>query len=124
MAILFDDARPGTRPRRSTNGLWLSVGFHAIVVPLIALTLGKPGTPPAPRPRPLTVFIAPVTLPPAPVVTPRLPDPPAPVRELARAEPPKPLPVAPIAPKPVEPPPPIVAATVPVPERPVEKPTI
>jgi TonB family protein len=126
MSILFDDARSSPRPRgRSTNGLWLSVGFHVIVVPLIALTLGKPGKPPAPHARPLTVFIAPVTLPSAPVVTPRLPDPPPPVRELARAEPPKPLPVAPIAPKPVEPaPPPLVAAAVPVPERPVEKPVI
>jgi len=75
MPILFDDTRVSTRsPGRSTRGLWLSVGFHAIVVPLIAITLGMPGKPPTPRQRPLTVFIAPVTLPSAPVVTPRLPD--------------------------------------------------
>jgi TonB family protein len=43
------------------------------------------------------------------------------VREIARAEPPKLLPVAPIVPKPIEPPPtPLVPAT--VPERPIEKP--
>jgi TonB family protein len=122
MAILFDDARVSTPARgRSTKGLWISIGVHAVVLPLIALTLGTPGTHPEPRPRPLTVFIAPVTLPSAPVVTPRLPDPPPPppVREIARAEAPKPLPVAPIVTKAVEPPPPPV---VPVAEKPVEKP--
>jgi TonB family protein len=123
MAILFDDARVSTPARgRSTKGLWISIGVHAVVLPLIALTLGTPGKHPEPRPRPLTVFIAPVTLPSAPVVTPRLPDPPPPpppVRELARAEAPKPLPVAPIVTKAVEPPPPPV---VPVAEKPVEKP--
>jgi len=126
MPILFDDTRVSTRsPGRSTRGLWLSVGFHAIVVPLIAITLGMPGKAPTPRQRPLTVFIAPVTLPSAPVVTPRLPEPPPPVRELARAEAPKPLPPTPIAPKPAEPaPPPLPPATIPVPERPVEKPVI
>jgi TonB family protein len=69
------------------------------------------------------VFIAPVTLPSAPLVAPRLPAPPPaprPVRELARAEVPKPLPVAPIVAKPVEPPPqPIVPV-----ERPIEKPEV
>src|ERR1043165_4774454 len=104
MPILFDDTRVSTRsPRRSTNGPTLSVGVHVIVVPLIALSLGKPGKPPEPHAQPLKVFIAPVTLPKAPAVTPRLPDPPPPVRQLARAEPPKPLPPPPIAPKPVEP---------------------
>ena len=125
MPILFDDTRVSTRsPGRSVNGLWLSVGVHVIVVPLIALSLGKPGKPPEPHAQPLKVFIAPVTLPKAPVVTPRLPDPPPPpARQLARAEPPKPLPPAPIAPKPVEPvPPPIVPTPTPAPERPVEKP--
>lgn len=126
MPILFDDTRVGpSSPGRSTNGLWLSVGFHVIVVPLIALTLGKPGKPPEPHPQPLKVFIAPVTLPKVPVVTPRLPDPPPPVRQLARAEAPQPLPPAPIAPKPVEPaPPPIVPTPSPAPERPVEKPVV
>jgi TonB family protein len=68
------------------------------------------------------VFLSPVTLPSAPIVTPRLPDPPPPpppVRELARAEVPKPLPVAPIVTKAVEPPPPPIAPPV---EKPVEKP--
>ena len=78
--------------------------------------------------RPLTVFIAPVKLPSAPVVTPRLPAPPAPpppMRELARAEVPKPLPVAPIVAKPVEPPPqPLVPAAAPAVERPIEKPEV
>jgi len=122
MAILFDDARVSTPARgRSTKGLWISIGVHAVVLPLIVVAMGTPGTPPEPRPRPLTVFIAPVKLPSAPIVTPRLPDPPPPppVRELARAEVPKPLPVAPIVTKAVEPPPPIVPAA---PERPVEKP--
>lgn len=123
MPILFDDTRVSTRsPGRSTNGLWLSVGVHVIVVPLIAFTLGKPGTPPEPHAQPLKVFIAPVTLPATPVVTPRLPDPPPPVRERARAEPPKPLPPAPIAPKPVEPAPPPLPAPAAAPERPVDKP--
>src|SRR6187402_2125440 len=122
MAILFDDARVKTPARgRSTTGLWISIGVHAVVLPLIVVAMGVPGKPPAPRTRPLTVFIAPVALPSVPVVAPRLPEPPPPVRELARAEVPKPLPVAPIVTKAVEPPPPpIVPAT--VPERPVEKP--
>ena len=124
MAILFDDARVKTPARgRSTKGLWISIGVHAVVLPLIVVAMGVPGKPPAPRTRPLTVFIAPVTLPSVPVVTPRLPDPPAPppVREIARAEVPKPLPVAPIVTKAVEPPPPPIAPAT-VPERPVEKP--
>ena len=123
MAILFDDARASTPPRgRSTKGLWLSIGVHAVVLPLIVVAMGTPGTPPEPRPRPLTVFIAPVALPSAPIVTPRLPDPPppppSPVREIARAEVPKPLPT-PIVTKAVEPPPPPVVS---VAEKPVEKP--
>jgi TonB family protein len=122
MSVLFDDARSGTRPPgRSANGLWLSVGVHAIVLPLIAITMAKPGTPPAPHARPLTVFIAPVTLPPAPVVTPRLADPP-PVRELARAEAPKPMPAAPIVTKPVERIPEPPAPVTPTPARPAETP--
>ena len=124
MAILFDDARVKTPARgRSTNGLWISIGVHAVVLPLLVVTMGIPGRHPEPRPRPLTVFIAPVTLPPAPIVTPRLPDPPAPppVREVARAEVPKPLPVAPIVTKAVEPPPPPIVPAA-VPERPIEKP--
>jgi TonB family protein len=122
MPILFDDTRVGTRPPgRSSRGLWLSVGFHAIVVPLIAITLGMPGKPPAPRPRPLTVFLAPVTLPAAPVVAPRLAEPPRPKPEPVRAEVPKPLPVAPIVAKAVEPPPPPI---VPAAEKPVEKPVV
>ena len=123
MAILFDDARVGTPVRgRSTKGLWISIGVHAVVLPLIVVTMGIPGRHPEPRPRPLTVFIAPVTLPPAPIVTRRLPDPPPPpppVREIARAEVPKPLPVAPIVTKAVEPPPPPI---VPAAEKPIEKP--
>ena len=107
------------------TGLWLSVGFHAVVVPLIVITLGMPGKPPAPRAEPLKVFIAPVTLPSVAVVTPRLPDPPPtppPVRELAKADAPKPLPPAPVVTKPIEPPPaPRMAA---VPEPAVEKPVI
>jgi TonB family protein len=129
MSVLFDDGRLSTRPTgRSPRGLWLSVGVHAIVVALIAVTIGAPEKPPTPRMRPLTVFIAPVNLPSAPVVAPRLPDPPAPpppVRELARAEVPPPLPVAPLVTKPVEPPPePLVPAATPVVERPVERPVI
>jgi TonB family protein len=124
MSILFDDTRLSTRsPGRSTSGLWLSVGVHAIAAVLIVITIGAPKKPPTPRMRPLTVFIAPVMLPSAPVVAPRLPAPPAPpppVRELARAEMPKPTPVAPIVAKPVEPPP---QPLVPV-ERPIEKPEV
>jgi TonB family protein len=123
MPILFDDARLSTRsPGRSTSGLWLSVGVHAIAVALIAVTIAVPGKPPTPRPQPLKVFLSPVTLPAAPVVTPRLPPPPPPpppVRELARAEVPKPLPVAPIVTKPIEKAPEPI-----VPERPVEKPEV
>ena len=121
MAILFDDARASTPARgRSTKGLWISIGVHAVVLPLIVVAMGTPGTPPEPRPRPLTVFIAPVALPAAPIVTPRLPDPPPPpVREIARAEVPKPLPAPPIVTKAIEPPPPPIAPAV---EKPVEKP--
>src|SRR5262245_46312063 len=124
MSILFDDARVTTRARgRSTTGLWLSIGVHAVAGVVIAFTIAAPKEPPAPRVRPRIVFIAPVTLPPVPVVAPRLPDPPPPVRELARAEAPKPLPVAPIVTKPVEaaPAPPVPA---PAPDRPIEKPEI
>jgi TonB family protein len=129
MPVLFDDARLSTRsPGRSTSGLWLSVGSHAIVVVLIAVTTGVPEKPPAPRARPLTVFVAPVTLPSAPVVAPRLPVPPAPtppMRELARAEVPKPPPVAPIVAKAVEPtPPPLLPPAASVIERPIETPEV
>jgi TonB family protein len=125
MSILFDDARLSTRsPGRSTSGLWLSVGVHAIVFALIAITIGAPGKPPTPRMRSTRVFL-PAMLPSAPAVTPGLPAPPAqpqPVRELARAEVPEPLPVAPIVAKPVEPPPaPLTPAAV---ERPIERPEV
>jgi len=126
MSVLFDDARVSARPRgRSTRGLWVSVVVHAVVLVLIVVTMGTPEKAPTPRMRPLTVFIAPVKLPSAAVVAPRLPEPPAPPRpmpEFARAEAPKPLP---IVPKPVEPPPPpIVPAAAPAVERPIEKPEV
>src|SRR5512147_2504551 len=124
MSVLFDDARLSTRsPGRSTRGLWLSVGVHVIVGALIVVTIGAPGKPPTPRRQPLKVFLSPVMLPAAPVVVPRLPAPPPPVRELARAEPPKPLPVAPVVTKPIEkaPEPLVPAAVV---ERPIEKPEV
>src|SRR5688572_25720307 len=128
MSILFADARLSTQPpRRSTAGLCLSVSVHAIVVVLIAVTIGAPATPPAPRMRPLRVFLPPVTLPSDPVVTPRLPappPPPPPVRELARAEAPKPLPASPIAAKPVEPAPAPLVPAAPTVERPIEKPEV
>ena len=125
MSFLFGDAHSGTRaPGRSTNGLWLSVGVHALVGTLIVVTLGIPGKAPTPRVQPLKMFIAPVQLPAAPVVTPRLPDPPdppPPITQLAKAEAPKPLPPPPVVTKPVEatPQPP---APAPAPERLVEKP--
>jgi len=126
MSLLFDNARLSTRsPGRSTSGLWLSVVVHAIVGVLIVVTIGAPEKPPTPRMRPLTVFISPVKLPSAPLVAPRLPAPPTPIRELARAEVPKPLPVTPIVAKPVEPPPqPLVPAAAPAVERPIEKPEV
>jgi len=129
MSVLFDDARLLTPRRgRSTRGLWLSVVVHAGVGALIVVTIGAPGKPPAPRPRPLAVFLAPVTLPSAPLVAPRLaapPAPPPPMRELARAEVPKPLPVTPIVAKPIEPPPqPLVPAASPAVERPIDKPEV
>ena len=128
MSFLFDDARSSTRaPGRSTNGLWLSVGVHAVVGTLLVVTIGVPRNPPTPRAQPLKVFIAPVQLPAAPVVAPRRPDPPPPppITRLAKADAPKPLPPPPIVTKPVasvpEPPAP---APPPVPERPVEKPVV
>jgi TonB family protein len=128
MSVLFDDARLSTRsPGRSTSGLWLSVCVHAIVLFLIAVTIGAPETPPTPRMRSTSVFL-PAMLPSVPVVTPRLPappDPPPPVRELARADVPKPLPVAPIVAKTIEPPPePLLPAAAPAPERPIERPEV
>ncbi len=130
MSILFDDARLSTRsPGRSTIGLWLSVGSHAIVVVLIVVTIGVPKKPSAPSMRSTLVFVLPATelvkLRSAPLVAPRLPAPPAPrpMRELARAEMPKALPLAPSVPKPVEPAPaPLVPAAAPVLERPIERP--
>ncbi len=125
MSILFDDSRLSTRPRgRSTTGLWLSVVLHAIVVVVVIVDPIRASEESAPPRTPTRmVFIAPATLPTAPLVAPRLPappPPPPPVRQLARAEPPKPIPVAPIVAKPIEPPPaPLVPAAV---ERPVEKP--
>src|ERR1044071_7635073 len=129
MSFLFDDDRIRTRPHgRSTTGLWLSVVVHAtFVVALIVVPTFASEKPPTPRPRSIGAFIMPATLklPSVPVIAPRLPSPPPPMRELARAEPPKPLPVAPIIPKPVEPalaPPAPVAP--PVFDRPIEKPLI
>jgi TonB family protein len=126
MSVLFADARLSTRsPGRWTSGLWLSVGVHAVVVALIVVTIGAPEEPPAPRMRPLTVFIAPVTLPSSPVVTPRLLAPPPPMREPAKAEAPKPLPLPPVAAKPIEPAPaPLVPAAPPAVERPIERPEV
>ncbi len=129
MSILFADARLNShKPGRSVTGLCLSVGAHTVVVVLIAVTIGAPATPPAPRMRPLRVFLPPVTLPSAPAVMPRLPappPPPPPVRELARAEAPKPLPIAPIVTTPVDPaPPPLVRTSPPAPERLIEKPEV
>jgi TonB family protein len=130
MSILFDDARLSTHPhRRWTPGLWLSVVAHAIVVVvLIAAPIRASEEPLAPRMRSRVVFVvpatAPVMLPSAPLVAPRLapPAPPRPMRELARVEAPKPLPVAPLVAKPVQPAPaPLVPAAI---ERPIEKPEI
>lgn len=130
MSILFDDARLSTRPHGSwTTGLWLSVGLHAIVVVvLIVVPIRASETPLAPSKRSRMVFILPATqlakLPPAPIVAPRLPPPPAPprpVRELVKAEVPKPLPVTPVVAKLVEPAP---APLVPAVERPIEKPVV
>jgi TonB family protein len=130
MSILFDDARLSTRPHgRWTTGLWLSVGLHAIVVVvLVVVPIRASEKPSTPSKRSRMVFILPATqlvkLPPAPIVAPRLPPPPAParaVRELVKAEPPKPLPVTPVVAKLVEPAPtPIVPAI----ERPIEKPMV
>jgi TonB family protein len=127
MSILFDDARLSTRPHgRWTPGLWLSVVLHAIVtVILIVVPIGASETPSAPAMQSRMVFVLPATVkvPSAPLVAPRLPAPPRPVREIARVEPPKLLPVAPVVPKPIEPPPaPLVTAA--VPERRIEKPAI
>jgi TonB family protein len=127
MSFLFDDAHSGNRaPGRSTNGLWLSVGVHAVVGTLIVVTLGMPGKPPTPRAQPLKVFIAPVQLPAAPVVAPRLPapPPPPPVKQLAKAEVLKPLPPEPIVTKPAATPEPPAPTPPPPPERPVEKPVV
>lgn len=126
MSILFADARSTTQqPGRSTAGLSLGVGAHAAAVVLIALTIGAPApaVPSAPRTRPRMVFLAPVTLPAAPVVTPRLAPPPPPVRRLPGPEPPKPLPVAPVVARTIERvPEPLVPATPPPPERVIERP--
>jgi TonB family protein len=128
MAILFDDARVGTPVRgRSTNGLWISIGVH-VMVAIAAITLPalrSSAKPPAPRSRPMKVFL-PVELaklPPIPVVRPRLPDPPAPPKptpELAKVEAPKPAPPEPLIAKRVEPPPPPPAPP-PAFEPPIEK---
>jgi TonB family protein len=128
MSILFDDARLSTRPHgRWTTGLWLSVVLHVIVVVvLIVVPIGASEEPSAPSKRSRMVFVMQATelvkLPPVPLVVPRLPAPPPPIRQLARVEEPKPLPVAPIVPKPVAPAPaPLPPAPV---ERPIEKPEI
>jgi TonB family protein len=128
MAILFDDARVGTPARgRSTNGLWISIGVHAVgAVVLIALPMRSADQPPAPRTRPIKVFL-PVELaklPPIPGVAPRLPDPPAPPKpkpELANVEAPKPPPPEPLVAKRVEPPPPPLPAPATAFDPPIEK---
>ena len=127
MSILFADSRLSTRPRgRWTPGLWLSVGLHAIVVVVVIvdpIRASEESSPPPMRSRMVFMVPArqPVTLPPAPLVAPRVPAPP-PVRELAKVEPPKPLPLAPMV-KRIEPAPaPVVPAA--VPERPIEKPVV
>jgi TonB family protein len=128
MSILFDDARSSTRPNgRWTTGLWLSVASHVIaVIVLIVAPIRASEKPPIPRSRSIGAFVMPATalvkLPPAPVVVPRLPDPPPPprpVRELAKVEVPRPIPAAPIVAKPVEP---ALAPAAPVVERPIERP--
>ena len=131
MSILFDDARLSTRPRGggSTTGLWLSALLHAIVVVVLCVVrIGASEKPSTPRTRSIGAFILPATelvkLPSAPLVAPRLPAPPRPMRELARAEVPEPLPVAPIVAKPVEPPAPLVPATAPAFERSIERPVM
>ncbi len=117
-----------TRPHgRWTAGLWLSVGLHAIVVVvLIVAPIRASEEPSTPRSPSRMVFVLPATMPPAPLVAPRLPPPPPPprpVREVVRPEVPKLLPVAPIVAKRVEPPPaPLVPAA--APERPIEKPVV
>jgi len=128
MSVLFDDARVSTRPPgRRTAGLWLSVVLHAIVaVVLIVVPIRASEKPSTPRTQSIRAFILPATelvkLPSAPVVAPRLPAPPRPMRELARAEVPKPLPVVAKLVEPV--PAPLVPAAAPAFERPVERPVI
>jgi TonB family protein len=117
MAILFDDGRSTARARgRSTKGLWVSIVVHVVAaIAVVALpTLRSSGQPPAPRSRPMKVFLPLelAKLPPVPVVRPRLPDPPAPPTpqpEPAKVEAPKPPPPAPLVAKRVEPPPPAPA---------------
>jgi TonB family protein len=133
MSTLFDDARSSTRPRgRSTTGLWLSVALHAIAaVILIVIPIRASEEASTPSMESTRVFILPaaqfVKLPSAPAVARRLPAPPRPMRELARAEvaaapPVAPLPVAPIAAKRVEPASaPLVPTTAPAFERPIER---
>ena len=131
MSVLFDDARLSTRaPGRSTTGLWLSVALHATVaIVLIVVPIRAFEQPSAPQRRARMVFIMPaaalVTLPPAPLVAPRLPPPPAPQRlpKRARAEAPAPLAVAPIVARAVEPAP-ALHVVVASPERPIEQPEI
>ena len=130
MSFLFDDARLSTHaPGRSSASLWLSVGLHAVfAIVLIVVPIRAFEKPSAPHRRSRMVFVMPATalvkLPPAPVVVPRLPPPPAPrpMPALARAEAPTARPVAPIVATPVEPAPapPIPAAV----ERPIDKPVI
>jgi TonB family protein len=129
MSILFDEARSSTRPTgRWTSGLLISVALHGIVaVVLIVAPIRGSEKPSAPSRRSRMVFVMPATqlakVPPAPIVVPRLPPPPAPrpVRELVKAEIPKPVPVTPIVAKLVEPAP---APLVPAVERPIEKPVV
>ena len=127
MSILFDDARVSTHPRdRATTGLWLSVVLHAIVAVVLIVVPIRASKASTPRMQSIGAFIltAPVKLTSAPLVAPRLPPPPRPMRELARVEVPKPLP-EPIVAKPVEPPPaPLVPAPVAAFERPIERPVI
>src|SRR5580765_7520857 len=133
MSVLFNDTRFNPRPRprsRSTTGLWLSVVMHVMFgIVLIVVPIRASEKPSAPRPRSMRVFTLPaaepVKLPSvAPVVTRRLPPPPAPappVQKKMIADVPKPVAVAPIATKPVAPAPALLPpAAAPTFERPVE----
>jgi len=126
MSILFADARVSTQPPgRWTTGLWLSVALHAlVVVVLIVDPIRASEQPSTPRTPSRMVFVLPptaaLTMPPLPVVRPRVPrpDPPPPMPRPVKAEAPKLLPVAPAIVKTIEPPRPAP------PERPIDPPVV